>query len=46
MYEGFQRQEETAVVALDLEDVYNRVDYTTMLTLMMKGGVDTWVVRG
>lgn len=42
--EGFQRKEETIVVALNLEDAYNRTDYTTLLYLMTKMGTDTWIV--
>lgn len=42
--EGFQGKEETVIVALDLEDANNRLDFTTFLTQMLKGGVDTWLV--
>lgn len=34
-YEAFQRREETLMVTLDLEDAYNRVQYTTLLAIML-----------
>ena len=31
VYDGFERREETLVVALDLEDAYNRVDNAILM---------------
>ena len=35
VYDGFERGEETVVVALDLEDAYNRVQYKILLTTLV-----------
>ena len=35
MYDGFERGEETVVVALDLEDAYNRVQYKILMTTLV-----------
>lgn len=45
VYEGFQRKEETTVVAHDLEDAHTIVNYTTLLMLMLEGSVDTCRAR-
>lgn len=34
VYDGFQMKMETLVMVLDLEDVYNKVDYRIMLAVM------------
>ena len=39
IYDGFERGEETLVVALDLEDAYNRVRYDVLLRTMVRLGV-------
>ena len=39
IYDGFERGEETLVVALDLEDAYNRVRYDVLLRTMVRMGV-------
>ena len=31
VYDAFERKEETLVVALDLEDAYNRVDFKILM---------------
>ncbi|BFZ05508.1 hypothetical protein BsWGS_08547 [Bradybaena similaris] len=45
VYEGFQRKEETALVALDLEDAYNRVDYSVLIQVLKNWNIDLWLVR-
>lgn len=40
VYEGFQRNEETTIVALDLED-----DYTTLMCLLTELGIHIWIFR-
>ena len=35
VYDGFERREETLVVALDLEDAYNRVDYAILMRTLV-----------
>jgi hypothetical protein len=34
VYEAFQNREESAITTLDLEDVYNRINYQTLLSIM------------
>jgi hypothetical protein len=43
--EGFQDKEETVVVAIDLEDAYNRVSYDKMMDLLLNLGLDPWLIR-
>ena len=45
IYEGFQKKKETAVLALDLEDAYNRVNYTRLIDALMDYELDPWIVR-
>ena len=35
VYDGFERGEETVVVALDLEDAYNRVQYDNLMRMLV-----------
>ncbi|XP_012934560.1 uncharacterized protein LOC106011017 [Aplysia californica] len=42
VFESFQRKEETAMAAVDLEDVYNRVDYCKLMDLLMEMDVDPY----
>ncbi|XP_012946214.1 uncharacterized protein LOC106013906 [Aplysia californica] len=35
VYDGFERGEETLIVALDLDDVYNRIEYDVLLRTMI-----------
>ena len=37
MYGGFQRKEQTVVVAVDLEDAYNRVQFKLLMGLIQYG---------
>ena len=39
VYEGFQRKEQTLVVAIDLEDAYNRVSFKLLIGLLLQYGV-------
>ena len=40
VYDAFERKEETLVVALDLEDAYNRVDYNILLRTLKNMSID------
>ncbi len=44
IYDSFERGEETLVVALDLEDTYNRVQYSVLLKTMIRLQVDPRLV--
>ena len=39
VYDGFERREETLVVALDLEDAYNRVQYDILMRTLVNIGI-------
>ena len=39
VYDGFERGEETLVVALDLEDAYNRVQYDILMRTLVNIGI-------
>ena len=39
IYDGFERGEETVVVALDLEDAYNRVQYDILMRTLVNMGI-------
>ena len=47
VYDGFERKEETVVVALDLEDAYNRVQYDilmrTLRNMKISPGLIIWI---
>ena len=47
IYDGFERKEETVVVALDLEDAYNRVQYDilmrTLRNMKISPGLIIWI---
>ncbi len=49
IYDGFERGEETLVVALDLEDAYNQVQYSVLLRTMIRLHVDLqliiWIIE-
>ena len=38
VYKGFQRKEQTAAVAINLEDAYNRVQFKLLMDLLMQYG--------
>ena len=40
VYDAFERKEETLVVALDLEDAYNRVDFKILMRTMVNMKID------
>ena len=44
VYDAFERKEETLVVALDLEDAYNRVDYKILMRTMVNMKINPYVV--
>ena len=45
VYEGFQRKEQTLAVAVDLEDVYNRVQFKLLMELLRQYGVSLTLTR-
>ncbi|NQZ78185.1 MAG: endonuclease/exonuclease/phosphatase family protein, partial [Ekhidna sp.] len=45
VYEGFQRKEETLAVAIDLEDAYNKVQFTLLMELLLTYGVSNTMTR-
>ena len=45
MYGGFQRKEQTVVVAIDLEDAYNRVQFKLLMDLLIQYGVSLTLTR-
>ena len=45
VYEGFQREEQTLAVAVDLEDAYNRVQFKLLMELLMQYGVSLTLRR-
>ncbi len=44
IYDGFGRREEILFVALDLEDAYNRVQYSVLLRTMIRLHVDPQLI--
>ena len=44
VYDAFERGEETLVVALDLEDAYNRVDYRILMRTMFNMKIDPYII--
>ena len=44
VYDAFERKEETVVVALDLEDAYNRVDYKILLRTLKNMSIDPFLI--
>ena len=44
VYDAFERKEETIVVALDLEDAYNRVDYGILMRTLVNMEVDPFII--
>ena len=44
VYDAFERKEETIVVALDLEDAYNRVDYRILMRTMVNMKINPFVI--
>ena len=44
VYEGFERKEETIVIALDLEDAYNRVQYDVLMRTLARLDVSPFLV--
>ena len=45
VYEGFQRKEQTLAVAVDLEDAYNRVQFTLLMELLVQYGISLTLTR-
>lgn len=43
--EAFQRKEETLMVVLDIENAYNRVQYSMLLLIMLEMGIEMWVIK-
>ena len=44
VYDAFEKKEETVVIALDLEDAYNRVQYDVLMRTLSRLDVDPLVV--
>ena len=44
VYDAFEMKEETVVIALDLEDAYNRVQYDVLMRTLSRLDVDPLVV--
>ena len=44
VYDAFERKEETLVVALDLEDAYNRVDYRILMRTLFNMKIDPYII--
>ena len=44
VYDAFERKEETLVVALDLEDAYNRVDYKILMRTLFNMKIDPFII--
>ena len=44
VYDAFERKEETMVVALDLGDAYNRVDYKILLRTLKNMSIDPFLI--
>ena len=44
VYDAFERKEETLVVALDLEDAYNRVDFKILLRTLVNMKIDPFII--
>ena len=44
IYDAFERKEETLIVALDLDDAYNRVDYKILMRTLHKMKIDPFLV--
>ena len=44
VYDAFDRKEETLVIALDLEDVYNRVDYGILMRTLVNMEVEPYII--
>ena len=45
VYKGFQRKEQTLAVVVDLEDVYNRVQFKLLMDLLQQYGVSLMLTR-
>ena len=45
VFEGFQRKKQTVAVAIDLEDAYNRVQFSTLIELLQQYGVSATMTR-
>ena len=45
VYGGFQRNEQTLAVAVDLEDLYNRVQFKLLIEFLMQYGVSLTLTR-
>ena len=43
VFDAFERKEETLVVALDLEDAYNRVDYAILMRTLVNMKIDPYI---
>ena len=44
VYDGFEKKEETIVIALDLEDAYNRVQYDVLMRTLARINVSPLLV--
>ena len=44
VFDAFERKEETLVVALDLEDAYNRVDYAILMRTLVNMKIDPYIM--
>ena len=44
VYDAFEKKEETLVVALDLEDAYNRVDFRILIRTMVNMKVNPYII--
>ena len=44
VYDAFERKEETIVIALDLEDAYNRVDYGILMRTLVNMEVESYII--
>ena len=45
IYDGFEKGEETLVIALDLEDAYNRVQYNVLMRTLANLEISPQLVR-
>ena len=44
MYDAFEKREETLVIALDLEDAYNRVDFKILIRTLINMKIDRYII--
>ena len=44
MYDAFEKREETLVIALDLEDAHNRVDFKILIRTLINMKIDPYII--